>query len=203
MRAALAEKLALAAEHERLAGERRSADPTTWGVAPGLGKLDTSADIRVTRDGAGEAVAFGRRDVFDALLAAGGLSLGQHVAARRLIRDWATMLGVAGAPAANQNAGGEGDGELVNMRMIRAHDQVRLAMGAVGPATARVLAALVEPLVSVGVGASWRDQVEQAAGEAERHAQGAVVRLAAENLRLVYQAIDQGRLRLPRRDEAA
>jgi hypothetical protein len=197
MTEALAERLARAAERQQQAQERRAADPSTWGVSdqtPGLAKV---------RDAKGQVLAASRRDVFDALLHGRGLTAGQHIAARRLIADWATSLGLGGAPAESDVVTVDyaaGDQELVNGRMIGASDRVRWALQYVGPASARVLAALVEPLVMVGVLTYWRGQVQRVAGETEAHAQGAVVRHACENLRMVYQAIDRGELQpAPRR----
>jgi hypothetical protein len=56
--------------------------------------------------------------------------------------------------------------------------------------------ALVEPLVLVGPGAvrPGRDQVQAVTGETNKDRQGAVVKHALENLRLVYVLMDRHEL---------
>jgi hypothetical protein len=198
-----AERLARAAEKQRQIQERRSADPATWGVNGEQLELESAGDVQALNH---VEARVGRRDVFDLMLDRGRLSAGQHIAARQLIEDWATMLGVGGRPDDGAQAGAHNDNgsaELVSDRMLRAGDQVHLALGAVGPACRSILEALVEPLVRVGVAADWRADVERVTGEADKARQGALVWLAVENLRQVYWAIELGRLRLPRRQDAA
>lgn len=194
MRAVLAERQAeaeraqLEQAKEREALQRR--DPARWGVAEDL--LDAGANEDVVPAGRGGR----RRDVFDTLLASGSITSGHHEAARRLVKDWATMWGMAGA--ANDGPGGGGDAELVSDAMMNARDQVATVMRHVGPHTAQMLAALVEPLVRRGEG-DWHAAVELVTGEKDKNRRAVVVRMALENLRQVHQAIDRLEIRVRHR----
>ena len=186
---------------EQLAMDRQSArNPSNWGVDPDIKRLPTSSQVRVVRGTRARIVHARRLDAFDSLHAKGGLTDAQHQAAQRLIRDWAEMLGVGGAPA-NDNLGAidsQGSAELVTQRMIDARARIfgspatearpgRLGvMQHVGPHVGALLAALVEPIVLEGMLTWWRGQVQRVTGETEAHAQGAVVRMACEALRLAY-----------------
>ncbi len=164
---------------------KRAADPSNWGMADGLVALDTSETLTLERG------RIRRQNVFDALRAAGGLAAWQHEAASRLIRDWAEMLGVAGAPIGPppkppKDNDGRGGPELVTLRMMTGRDRVVAALAGVGPSDRILLARLVQPIVMVGVGTDWRGQVKALTGEDDKNRQAEVVKRACENLRLVY-----------------
>jgi hypothetical protein len=184
---------------------RRRRDPGRWGLNQDLATLTTGRDVRMSRDQVGRVAAAKRLDAFDALKAAGGLDLHQHEAAQRLFRDWALMLGVAGAPevvGARVDQGRDPGG--VTHAMIMAQERAAEALTKVGPANARLLRALIEPLVSATTvlitkanddeakapsqqpAIWWRAQVRLVTGESNPVAQASAVRQACENLRLVY-----------------
>jgi hypothetical protein len=172
---------------------RRQADPATWGVSAELKTLPTSRPVRIGKDAGGRVARAKRMDAFDSLLAAGGLTIGQHEAAARLIRDWATMLGLAGAPEGrSERVASVGQADQVTLRMIQARDNVNAVLSRVGLADRRLLAALVEPIIMTGELTAWRDVVGRVAGESERNCQGSVVRQACENLRLAYERLETG-----------
>ncbi len=179
---------AMIASAEQRARERQAAnDPANWGVEPTLKKLPTSRAVKVTRGPRARILAAHRQDAFDALHARGGLTDGQHQAARRLIRDWADRLGVGGAgEELGQAPGPDADPELAIDKMIKAGRRVEAALRGVGPASAELLAALIEPIVLQGVLTWWRGKVQRVTGEEDPTAQGARVREACENLRRVY-----------------
>jgi hypothetical protein len=181
---------------EQLAADRTAArNPANWGVDPEVKKLSTGRAVRVVRGHRAKIIHARRLDAFDSLHERGRLTDAQHQAAQRLIKDWAEMLGIGGAPA-NDNMGGpidaSGSAELVTQRMIDAGARIfggrELAgiLQVVGPVSAKVLVALVEPIVLEGIVTYWRGQVQKVTGEAEVHAQGAIVRMACEDLRLAY-----------------
>ncbi len=81
-------------------------------------------------------------------------------------------------------------GQHVTQRMIDAGNRIIEAHGEIGRASAKLLQALVEPILR-GEIRVWRVVVKQATDETERHAQAARVRQACEDLQLAYQAIDE------------
>lgn len=175
---------------ERRAAER-AAGPEAWGVSAEMLALATSADVDGRVGARGRVIHARRSDPFDLLHAAGGLSDYQHQAARRLMRDVCERAGVqtADRPAMAGRIdpeAGRGLTERLTQRMVDAGRRVAFAMQRVGPANARVLRALIEPMVAEGRMPAWRETVRLASGETDRHTQGAVVRQACENLRLVY-----------------
>jgi hypothetical protein len=167
------------------AAEREAAkDPTTWGIDPAKKTLPASRSVK-TIAGARGSIAHARRlDAFDALHAIGGLTDGQHQAAQLLIKSWAEMLGIAGRSGAEplDKVDSQGAAELVTQRMVDARARVERALGAVGAGTARLLVALVEPIVLEG-SVSLPDQVRRITGEVDLKAQRSLVRMSCENLR--------------------
>ena len=179
----------IALRRAQLAADERTRqrDPGNWGL-PEL-DLQTSDDVRFWR---GQAK---RMDAFDSLRAGGGLDHDQYTAACKLVGKWAEMLGVGGA--AGWTALGKIDRSgtplPASQRQVSAMKSIHETLKQVGPADARLLRALVEPIVMMRATAvGWRDLVRLVTGETHSHAQGCAVRRACENLRQVYGIGSQG-----------
>ena len=185
------EEVALRAAERRAAERTSSRKPENFGVSSDVRRFDPSGGVHLVRREK-RVVAAQRRDPFDFLLAGGGLSVDQHKAARRLLKDCCDRMAVQTedarpwAGAADRIDGRTGAPELVTDAMLAAAGRVTLALVQVGPASARLLRALLAPLLSRGHVEDWRAIVQAATGERERHAQAAVVRMACEGLRLHY-----------------
>lgn len=198
---------AAAARAQVRASER---DPTTWGVSAQIIRLPTAADVSIVTGAKGVVIAANRSDPFDLLHRAGGLSDEQHQAARRLFRDWCLRAGVNDRErvAAERVDGGRADpSDAVTAGQVDAGRRVALALkggdvrgmtgapigrvGGVGPVNARLLEALISPMVDQGLIIAWRGTVQRVTGEADKNVQGGVVRQACEALRLVYDDVDQ------------
>lgn len=187
------DELALRAAERRAAERTARRKPENFGVSLEHETLATSAHVELTIGGSKEAkkvLAARRQDPFDLLYAAGGLTRYQHLAARRLFKDRCERIGVRTEDRPDLYAridGGGGSAELVTDAMLAAAARVTAAMLRVGPANARLLQALTDPMLTIGHVPDWRAIVAATSGETDRHAQGAAVRQACENLRLVYR----------------
>lgn len=171
---------------ERAAQRLKDRDPGQWGVAGELVDLPTSADVEVHQDTRQRVIAAKRSDPFDLLHTAGGLDDGQHRAARRLFKDWSIRAGVRDHDTMPSGVIDVEHGMPITEAMLCAADRVDAALADVGRVNARILRALIEPIVMQGLVIAWRGTVQRVTGETERHAQGAAVRLACEALRLFY-----------------
>ena len=185
------EEIALRAAERRAVERSAGRKPENFGVSGDVRRFDPSGGVHLVRREK-KVVAAQRRDPFDLLLAGGGLSVDQHKAARRLLKDCCDRMGVQTedarpwSGAADKVDGRTGAPELVTDAMLSAASRVTAALIQVGPASARLLRALLAPLLSAGHIEDWRAVVQSATGETERHAQAAVVRMACEGLRLHY-----------------
>lgn len=211
MLARIAERVRARRDAAEAMGEdlRLGHNPVDWGIDPTIGALATSADIAAIHDPhrPGRIVHAKRGTAFDLV----SLSGAQHAASRRYTIDWAVSAGVSSLaidepkddgrdrPAPIDAGPGLAPGQHITQRMVDAGARIAEAHKGAGPASARLLAALVEPLVMHGQVLPWRDQVKAVTGESERHAQAAAVRQACENLQLAYVAIDEEKARLRRR----
>ena len=187
---------AQAVERER--AERVKRTPGEWGVSAEILNLASAGDVTVRRDSVRGRVVHARRsDPFDLLFAAGGLSEEQHRAARRLFRDFCLRAGVRDHERQGLQRVDEGGGpSLVTDAMLDAGRRIDVALRLAGGGSARILRALIEPMVIHGAIIAWRGAVQAVTGEKDRNAQGAVVRGACENLALAYREMDaQPRLR--------
>jgi hypothetical protein len=79
----------------------------------------------------------------------------------------------------------------VTAQMIDAGARLAAVHRRVGRVTAAMLTELVEPLVVLGQVRVWREAVRRVTGEAERHAQAALVRNALSDLHFAYEAFDK------------
>ena len=193
-----------AARAEARAAER---DPTTWRVSAELIALPTSADVQIVRGAREKILAANRSDPFDLLLGAGGLTDEQHRAARRLFRDCCLRAGVRdrerGTLLERIDGGRRDPSSLVTDAMVDAGRRIaaafkgdpRRGLQGIGPVNAKLLEALISPMVDEGRIIAWRGVVQRVTGENDRNAQGAMVRQACESLRLVYDETDEVRRR--------
>jgi hypothetical protein len=175
---------------------RRPYDPAAAEAAR-QARLEGKAEVaRLKRQGAevnldagGKILSALRRNAFSALLRAGALTQNQHDAALRLMTDWAIWKGLDGRPDALMRVdGGGGRAELVTDRMLAAGRRVEAALGDVGRADRRLLAALIGEAVEADRPRPWRTLVAEVAGETREKEQRATVVSALENLRLWYEA---------------
>ena len=164
------------------------------GIGRGVLALAVNAAIRVETDPAGRITRAKRQDVFDLFQARGKLGPDAYQAVRRLQDDIAVLHRTA-------TGGGDITPRVDRSRTADGFSDVRLAAGerieAVlsrsGPASARLLVALCEPAVISGRGSDWRDVVTRITGERLPDAQGAILRVACENLAGAYTAARAGR----------
>jgi hypothetical protein len=190
-------KRGMAAAAERQARKT----PEAWGVSAEILHLPTSGDVSLVRGARDRVIAANRSDPFDLLHAAGGLTDQQHAAARRLFRDWCLRAGVRDKDrqVLERIDGGRRDpSAMVTDAMVDAGRRIACAMKGdtarsicgIGPVNAKLLEALISPMVDEGRIIAWRGVVQRVTGETERHAQGAVVRQACENLAQHHEDYD-------------
>jgi hypothetical protein len=167
-------------------------DPSRWGLDEKAMALSANADVEVSADPAARAVRARRSDVFDLLSARGRLSPQALTAVRRLQDDIARLHrtatgGVNYTPRVDRSMDPQG----FNDARLKAGARIEAALGRAGQASARVLAALCEPDVVLGRSADWRAVVERETGESLPDAQGAILRMACENLAGAYGSLDR------------
>ena len=179
----------------RRAAERaRDQDPATWGLDRQALSLAAGQDVVTRADAAGRLVRARRLDVFDLLQGRGRLSAEGVAAVRRLQDDIAALHrtasgGVDFTPRVDRSISPDG----FNDARRRAGDRIEAALDLAGDVSARVLAALCEPDVVLGRAADWRATVARHTGETLPDAQGAVLRMACENLAGAYRRLDRAR----------
>ncbi|MDB5479468.1 MAG: hypothetical protein JWO83_521 [Caulobacteraceae bacterium] len=179
----------------RRAAERiREAGAAEWGLDRGVLALAVNADVETRSDVAGRLVRARRQDVFDLLRARGRLSPAALDAVRRLQDDIACLHrtqtgGVSYAPRVDRSV----DPQAFSDARRRAGARIDAALARAGPVSARLLAALCEPDVVLGRAADWRAVVERETGETLADAQGAILRMACENLAGAYGMTDRAR----------
>ena len=172
----------------RRAAEREAArSPERWGVDVESLNLPANADVRLTAAAAGKVTRVHRQDVFDSLHARGRLSDTARAAVRRLQDDLAmlhrTTSGVGGyEPRVDCSRDPQGFTD----RRRRAGQRVAAVLDRAGLASARLITALCEPDIVLGRVADWRAIVARETGERLPDAQGALVRMACENLAGAY-----------------
>jgi len=178
----------------RAEARAREKDPAQWGLPVEALALPAQADIEQRRDLAGRVARARRQDVFDLLAARGKLKADAVTAVRRLQDDIAVL---------HRAPGGVGDltPRVDRSRTSHTFADARLAAGAridavlafAGSASAGLLVALCEPDVVLGRGVDWRAVVARATGETLPDAQGALLRVACENLAGAYARADRTR----------
>lgn len=168
--------------------------PETWGLDPTGLALAANANVATRADLAGRIVRARRQDVFDRLNARGRLGAEALNAVRRLQSDIAALhrapsgVGRYG-PRVDRSIGA---GDLAETR-LRAGERIEAALALTGPASARLLLALCEADLVAGRTDDWRAVVRRETGETLPDAQGALVRMACENLAGAYAGLRRGR----------
>lgn len=164
------------------------------GIAPGALALAVNVEVRVETDAAGRVARVRRQDVFDLFQARGKLGPDAYQAVRRLQDDIAVLHRVV-------SGGGDITPRVDRSRSADGFNDARLAAGArigavlerAGAASARLLLGLCEPAMIEGRGADWRQVVARITGEHLPDAQGAILRVACENLAGAYMAARRAR----------
>ena len=169
-------------------------DPAQWGIDPAAMALGANAAVAVQVGASGAVARARRQDVFDLFLARGRLTQCGYDAIRRLQDDIAclhrTATGsMAFAPRVDRSPDTEGFSETRR----RAGARIESVLSLAGPANARLLGALCEPEVVLGRASDWRAVVKRETGEGLSDAQGAILRMACENLAGAYDMVDRRR----------
>lgn len=171
---------------------RVKATPTLWGISEAITLQPANEDLAVTRDPTRKSrILQARRSNAFSLV---NLSGDQERAAERYVRTWMERIGVQvddhpPAPYVDRSVG-LAPGQCVNQRMIDAGRRIEAVHRLVGPACARLLQALIDPIVKGEVRA-WRVLVLLATGEGDRTAQGTLVKFACQNLHEAWPAVDE------------
>lgn len=179
----------------RRAAERaREHEAANWGLDVEALARPANADVEMRSDAAGRPVRARRQDVFDLLRARGRLSPAALDAVRRLQDDIAClhrtqMGGVNYEPRVDRSV----DPQAFSDARRLAGARIEAALARAGAVSARLLAALCEPEVILGRAADWRAVVERETGETLADAQGAILRMACENLAGAYGMGDRAR----------
>ena len=179
----------------RRAAERaRDHDAASWGLDGEALTLAANADVEAKSDAAGRLIRARRQDVFDLLRARGRLSPAALDAVRRLQDDIACLHrthtgGVSYEPRVDRSV----DPQAFSDARRRAGARIEAALARAGAVSARLLAALCEPDIVLGRAADWRAVVERETGETLADAQGAILRMACENLAGAYGMADRSR----------
>jgi len=184
----------MAIARRRAAERARDRDPGAWGIDGDQLRLDANRFVETRTDPAGRIGRARRADVFDLFLARGKLSGAGHAAVRRLQDDMAILHRTL-------SGGGEFGPKIDRSRRPAAFSERRgaaglridAALGLAGCASARLISALCEAEVVLGQPRGWRAVVERETGERLADAQGAILRLACENLAGAYGLIDRNR----------
>ena len=183
----------MAAARRRAAERAAARDPGQWGLDRSAFDLQSNADIAVTADAAGRPARARRQDVFDVFQSRGRLTAVAVQSVRRLQADLAVLHGSPGSVAAyaeridRQLAFG-GGGE----QRRRAAQRIEIVLAGAGAASGRLLLEMFEAEAALGQRPDWRAAVERATGERLADAQGAVLRVACENLAEAYARLDRG-----------
>ncbi len=171
----------------RAAERERDRDPANWGLDRGALDLPANANVEARKDAAGRLARARRQDVFDLMRARGALSQAGHDAVRRLQADVAVLHRTAAgggdyAPRVDRCR----DPQAFTDTRHRAGLRVEAVLARAGPASARLLTALIEAEVVLGRPADWREVVSRETGERLPDAQAAALRAACENLAGAY-----------------
>jgi len=179
----------------RRAAERaHEHEATNWGLDQEALARAVNVDVETASDAGGRLVRARRQDVFDLLRARGRLSPAALDAVRRLQDDIACLHhtrlgGVSYEPRVDRSRLPQSFSDS----RLRAGARVEAALARAGAVSARLLAALCEPDVILGRAADWRAVVERETGETLADAQGAILRMACENLAGAYGMADRTR----------
>ena len=180
--------------HRRALQKAQDRDPSAWGL--NAEALDMPANSAVIRQGdvTGRTARARRQDVFDLFLRRGSLSQGGHDAVRRLQDDLAvlhrTQTGCHDfTPRVDRSRAPESFSEARQSAGLRIQSALQLA----GAASGRLISALCETDVVIGAASDWRVIVLRETGERLPDAQGALLRVACENLAGAYEILARRR----------
>ncbi len=173
----------------RSAATRDAADADAGGIQRGALALAVNVEVSVETDRAGRITRARRQDVFDLFQARGKLTPDAYQAVRRLQNDIAILHRVISgggdiAPRVDRSV----SPESFNDARLAAGARITAVLERAGSASARLLVGLCEPAVIEGRGADWREVVARITGERLPDAQGAILRVACENLAGAYVA---------------
>ncbi len=173
----------------------RERDPTTWGVDPAALALPANADVARGPTVGGRVTRAHRLDVFDLMRTRGRLSAAAVDAVRRLQADIARLhqFGASQTHYGPRIDSSRRPAEFGEARR-KAGARIEAVLVLAGPASARLISALCEPDVVLGRSADWRNVVARETGETLPDGQGALLRMACENLAQAYGALDNGRV---------
>jgi hypothetical protein len=151
-------------------------------------RLAANGDVAVRNDVAGRIVRARRQDVFDLFQSRGKLGAGAYDAIRKFQDDIAVLHRVVSSGGdLGSRVGGTAKPDGLTDARLAAGARIEAVLDRVGPASARLLVALCEPAVIEGRGVDWREVVVRVTGERLPDAQGAILRVACENLAGAYQ----------------
>ena len=178
--------------HRRAAEREAAADPANWGADPAALKLNANADVELATGARGRVTRARRVDVFDQLAGRGALPSTSLGAVRRLQEDVARLhRTLAGARQVTPRVDVSRNPKAFAEAHLQAGARIAAVMDLAGPASARLLSALIEPHVALGQAIDWRSVVRRETGEQLADAQTAVLRLACENLAGAYRRLDR------------
>jgi hypothetical protein len=182
------------ARRRLLAASDGGGAPEDWGADARALRLPANADVDARMGAGGKVVRARRQDVFDVLATRGRLGASALDAVRRLQVDLAALhRTLSGSKVFAPRVDSQPDPQGFAEARLRAGERIRAALDLAGPASARLLTALCEPQVVLGQSLDWRAVVARETGEHLADAQGAVLRLACENLAGAYQRLDRDR----------
>ena len=169
-------------------------EPTAWGI--NREALDMPANCAIVRqtDLAGRTARARRQDVFDLFLGRGSLSQAGHDAVRRLQDDLTVLHRTqTGCHDFSPRIDRSRVPESFSEARQRAGTRIQAALQLAGAASGRLISALCEIDVVIGGAADWRAVVLRETGERLPDAQGALLRVACENLAGAYEALSRRR----------
>ena len=176
---------------QRRAAERLAQrHPEAWGLNQDALSLPANTAIEM-RSGR-ERPYVRRRDLFDRLLA--GERREVLAAVRRLQADIGVRISSAGGVAryAERLDADPGDDTFADLR-LRVGARIERVLALAGPASSRLLLALIEPEAALGRSADWRSVVEKASGQSQADAQVRVLVGACTDLAEAYVDFDRSR----------
>lgn len=153
------------------------------GLQPDAATLIANAEIEVDREGRKNAERARRADWLDQLKP--GMAPGCYDAARRLETDFRIRAGEGDAGLSLQRV--DCTAGLTSDLMIAAGQRIEAVLRLMPLRDGLLFRSINQPKLD----ATWRDTVKRLTGEANPHAQAAVVRGACLNLRDAYQAMER------------
>ena len=165
---------------------RRMQDMEAVNLQPAAACLETMQSIEIVRAGKTAKHDQARRQ--DAFLALrDGMGPGHYDAVRRLERDLLVRAGAGDRGPLTQRVDRDRKHDFVDVQ-VRAGERVDKVMARLGKRDQWLIQELLKPASPEHP--TWRDVVYYITGEANPHAQAAVVRMSVANLFLAYREVD-------------